>query len=232
MRADLDASRGHHARMQDIVLHDPLVSLVALVPPVGHQRDAAAALLGATGALLDAGDRILLVGDRFVGIKESEPGSGSGSTMTRLVGIDRRLQGRRDRGARCRQIVAGVARGGAGRRRRTDRRRSDRAQDLWAARRSCCARRRRHPRDGDGTRPGRSSPGAHRHLRHRRLGSEHEFDTERSTASVASSNRAAGPSWRSTMAARTSLVDLASRRAVAEWAATTSMASPDVRLAS
>ncbi len=87
MRTDLDASRGYYARMEDIVLRDPLVSVVALLPPVGHQRDAAAALLGATGALLDAGDRILAVGDRFVAIKESEPGSGSDSTMTRLVGM-------------------------------------------------------------------------------------------------------------------------------------------------
>lgn len=88
LRTDLAAARHHHARLAEVVERDSLVSLAAIVPAVGHQRDAAASLLTATAALLDAGDRVALVVDRYVAISEREPsGAGAGSTMAGLVGM-------------------------------------------------------------------------------------------------------------------------------------------------
>ena len=87
LREDLASARGHHGRISDVVAGDPLVGIAAFVPPVGHQRDAARALLDATEGLLDAGDRLALVADRYVAIRAAGDGTGSGSTMARLVGL-------------------------------------------------------------------------------------------------------------------------------------------------
>ena len=88
LRTDLAAARDRQARLADVVTHDPLVGLVAIVPEVDRQRDAAAALLAATASLLDAADRIAVVADRYVAIGETETsGGGAGSTMALLVGM-------------------------------------------------------------------------------------------------------------------------------------------------
>lgn len=89
LRQDEASARETYSRLDDLLVHDPLVALARGLPPTHDAVAGTDAVATAGGALLDAADAGLALADRYVTIKERQAtapaGAGQGGALAELV---------------------------------------------------------------------------------------------------------------------------------------------------
>ena len=84
--ADLAAARGRFDRLESLLATDPLVALARAFPPTSANVRGADDVVAAAGDLLDAVGEGLVVGRRFVDIREAQASDPAGaSALSQLV---------------------------------------------------------------------------------------------------------------------------------------------------
>ena len=84
--ADLAAARGRFGRLESLLADDPLVALARVLPPTAANVRGADDVVAAAGSLLDAVGDGLVIGRRFVEIREAQAADPAGaSALSQLV---------------------------------------------------------------------------------------------------------------------------------------------------